>query len=491
MRIDFSNIETASAIPGAAAMIETFRAIGYSLETAIADIIDNSISAKAKNIYINRVWRGGNSIITIKDDGCGMNDEGIRRAMRPGAQNPLAERSLEDLGRFGLGLKTASFSQCRSLTVMSKMSGEAVSYWTWNLDYVAQTDKWELIKWAPEEYMNSLDNVESGTIVIWTSLDRIIPQSTKVDDDNAKRKFSEAFDKVKQHLAMTFHRFIENKTVKLYWAANEIRPWNPFCPEEDKLQVMPTEDIGNGVKVKGYILPHRNNFSSEQAYKNAEGIFGFSSHQGFYVYRGNRLLLAGDWLGLLRKEESYKLVRIQIDLPNSIDSDWQIDIKKSKAYPPIACRNNLIAYARNACGTGLNVYKHRGKIVRHRAGTQFQPLWEEKKKDDKWYFVVNRNHDMIRSVKTIAQDNIDRAIDLLLKFIEESIPTKTIYIREAKEEDSQKQPYSDVDLSFIKTAIELIYRNKIADGLTPEQARISIKNLEPFNEYEYLIEEML
>ena len=199
MHIDFSNIQTASAVPGAAAMIETFRAIGYSLETAVADIIDNSISAEAKNIYFNRVWKGGESIITIRDDGYGMSNEEIIQAMRPGAQNPLEERSLTDLGRFGLGLKTASFSQCRNLTVMSKQDGGAVSYWTWSLDYVAQSDKWKLIKGAPDEYINALEDVARGTIVIWSHLDRVIPSATREEDENAKRKFSEAFDKVKRH----------------------------------------------------------------------------------------------------------------------------------------------------------------------------------------------------------------------------------------------------------------------------------------------------
>ena len=227
MHIDFSNIQTASAVPGAAAMIETFRAIGYSLETAVADIIDNSISAQAKNVYINRVWKGGESIITIMDDGCGMANEEIIQAMRPGAQNPLEERSVTDLGRFGLGLKTASFSQCRNLTVMSKQKDGPVSYWTWSLDYVAQSDKWELIRWAPKEYEDALDGVSNGTIVIWSLLDRVITPATKEDDENAKRKFSEAFDKVKKHLSMTFHRFIENKIVKLHWCGHEITPWNP------------------------------------------------------------------------------------------------------------------------------------------------------------------------------------------------------------------------------------------------------------------------
>ena len=408
MNIDFSNIQTASAIPRAAAMIETFRAIGYSLETAVADIIDNSISAGARNIYINRVWRGGESMIIIKDDGHGMSDEEIIQAMRPGAQNPLEERSLTDLGRFGLGLKTASFSQCRNLTVISKKKGGNVNFWTWNLDYVALTNRWELVRWLPDESENMLDDVDSGTVVVWSNLDRVLPPLTRVDDENAKRKFSEAFDKVKSHLAMTFHRFLEDKSFKLYWCSHEI----------------------------------------------------------------------------------YKLVRIQVDLQNTVDSDWQIDIKKSKAYPPMGCRLQLESYAKRACGLGVEVYKHRGRILKRRAGSDFQPLWSEKKKDDKWYFVVNREHSMIKHLKLLAKEDPDQAIEMLLKFVEESIPTKTIYVKEAQEENTQRQPYSDIDLSIIKSMMKQIYRNQILDGLTPEQARLSLKYMEPFNEYEDLIDEL-
>lgn len=486
----FSDFKTAPAIPGAAAMIETFRAIGYSLETAIADIIDNSISAKAKNIIINRVWRGGASIITIKDDGCGMSNNEIIQAMRPGAQNPLMERSATDLGRFGLGLKTASFSQCRNLTVMSKKSG-CVAWWTWSLDYVAQKDCWELIQWAPEGFEEALNDVESGTIVIWSNLDRVISPSTKVDNENAKRKFSEAFDRVKRHLSMTYHRFIENGTIKLFWCGHQIEPWNPFCPAERKIQCQPTEQIGGNISVKGFVLPHKNNFSSEQAYKSAEGLYGFSAHQGFYVYRGDRLLLAGDWLGILRKEEAYKLVRIQVDLPNSVDSDWQIDIKKSKAYPPIGCRQQLESYAKKVCGLGMEVYKHRGRILKQRAGCDFQPLWSEKKKDNKWYFVVNRDHSMIRTIRQMAHDDPDNAIEILLRFIEESIPANTIYAKETNDKEVQKPPYSDMDMAVLRIMIEQTYKNQLADGLTSEQAKLSLKQMEPFNDYETLIDELI
>ena len=134
--MDYTNIQTAEAIPEASSMIETFRAIGYNLETAIADIIDNSISAGAKSIYIDRIWGGCDTVITIRDDGCGMNNNELIEAMRPGSQNPLDTRASTDLGRFGLGLKTASFSQCRKLSVISKKEDYNSVYWTWDLDYV-------------------------------------------------------------------------------------------------------------------------------------------------------------------------------------------------------------------------------------------------------------------------------------------------------------------------------------------------------------------
>jgi hypothetical protein len=488
--MDYSTYQTADAVPEAPSMIETFRAIGYNLETAVADIIDNSISAQARNIYINRIWRGGQSFVTIKDDGIGMNSDEIIQAMRPGAQNPLSDRQETDLGRFGLGLKTASFSQCRKLSVLSKRNNSKVAFWSWDLDYVSTCRKWELIRWMPDELKNELDDLQSGTLIVWSDLDRVLPPRTSESDENSKRKFSDSLDKVKNHIAMTFHRFIEEKTVKIYWCGHEIEAWNPFCIDEAKTQVQPTEYVNGGVRMKGYVLPHKNNFSSEGAYKKAEGINGYSAQQGFYVYRGKRLLLAGDWLGLFRKEEHYKLVRIQVDLPNKLDTEWQIDIKKSKAYPPASCRDQLESYAKAVRNIGVEVYRHRGKILKQRAGQNFQPLWLEKKKDNKWSFVINREHLMIQNLKTLAKTKPEQAIETLLKFIEETIPTKTIYINEAKDEDSEKIPFSDMDVNIIKEMLKQMFDNQIVEGKTPEQAKALLKTIQPFNEYEDIIEEL-
>lgn len=488
--MDYTCLHKASAEPKASSMIETFRAIGYNIETAVADIIDNSISANAKNIYINRIWKGGQSVISIMDDGCGMDNDELIQAMRPGSQNPLASRTETDLGRFGLGLKTASFSQCRKLTVVSRKAKEETTLWTWDLDFVAKCDKWELIRWAPDEYLEDFNKLKTGTIVIWSDLDRIINPSTSETDENAKRKFSRDLDRVKQHVAMTFHRFIEDKSITIYWCGEPIEPWNPFCMDESKTQEQPTDFIADGVKVKGYVLPHKNNFSTEFSYKAAEGMNGWNAHQGFYVYRGKRLILAGDWLGMFRKEEHYKLVRIQVDLPNTLDSEWQIDIKKSQASPPINCRAQLLSYAKSVRNKGEEVYRHRGKILRQRAGQSFQPLWLDKKKDDKWYFVINRKNEVIQQIKRDAQVNPSQAIETLLRLVEESIPTKNIYIKEAQGEETQKQPFSGFEVENIRGIVAQMYSNYLVDGHAPEKAKALLKSIEPFNLYEDLIDEL-
>ncbi len=319
--LDYSKYQTTSAIPEASSMIETFRAIGYNIETAVADIIDNSISANAKNIWINFDWKGADTWLSIKDDGSGMNNDELIQAMRPGSKNPLADRSSKDLGRFGLGLKTASFSQARQLTVLSKKQDYSCVYWTWDLDYVNQTGNWDLIKYLPDNFNeDALAALTSGTLVIWNDIDRVV-KHFRQNDNTALDKFLFIMELVKKHLAMVFHRFIESKKIKIFFQDNEISPWNPFLPGEQATQSFSEEQLHNGkVIIKGFVLPHKSKIS-EETYKYAEGTKGWNEHQGFYIYRNERLLLAGDWLGLFRKEEHYKLIRIQIDLPNSLDAD--------------------------------------------------------------------------------------------------------------------------------------------------------------------------
>lgn len=481
--VDFSKYQTTPAIPEASSMIETFRAIGYSIETAIADIVDNSISAGAKNIWVNFEWLGSGTWISVKDDGCGMDNDELIQAMRPGSKNPLEDRGSKDLGRFGLGLKTASFSQCKRLSVISKKVNYESVFWTWDLDFVNKTGNWDLLRYLPDgNFETEINQLNSGTIVIWNELDRLV-KDFKKDDENALDKFLQTMMHVKKHLAMVFHRFIENGKIKVIYQERPIEAWNPFMPYGLATQGFPEEPLFNGkVVVKGYVLPHKSKLSDDK-FKEAEGPKGWNEQQGFYIYRNERLLLAGDWLGMFRKEEHYKLARIEINLPNSLDSEWQIDIKKSVARPPFYLRDQLKAYASKVRAQAVEVYRHRGKNVKIYAGQKFVPLWIDHKRGDKWYYVINRKHPLIEKIKEMANGKPEKAIETLLRFIEETIPVKSIYIKEAEEPEAQGKPFEGIRHDEIFTLMKKIYDSYIDQGKSVEEAKATIENLEPFNLY--------
>ena len=253
--IDYSKYQSTPAIPEASSMIETFRAIGYSIEAAVADVIDNSISAEAKNIWLNFDWKGSETWLSIKDDGFGMSDEELIQAMKPGSKNPLDNRNDKDLGRFGLGLKTASFSQCRKLTVLSKKEGFQEAFWTWDLDYVKKSGKWELLKFLPQGNIKTeIENQKSGTIVLWNDIDRLV-KNLHSDAAKALDKFLLIIEQVKNHLSMVFHRFIESGSIKIWFQGRLIKAWNPFLATEAATQIFPDEYLNNGkVIVQGFVL---------------------------------------------------------------------------------------------------------------------------------------------------------------------------------------------------------------------------------------------
>ncbi len=486
--IDYSKYQTTSAIPEASSMIETFRAIGYNIETAIADIIDNSISANSKNIWINFEWKGSKTWLSIKDDGIGMNDAELIQAMRPGSKNPLQERNQKDLGRFGLGLKTASFSQARKLTVISKKADYKSVFWTWDLDFVNKTGNWDLIKYLPDENLETeISKLTTSTIVLWNDIDRVVKDFNQ-DDSKAEFKFNQTMEQVKKHLAMVFHKFIEQGKINIFFQGKKVDAWNPFLSNEKATQEFPPEKIQNGkVKIEGFVLPHKSKIS-EETYKNAEGVKGWNEQQGFYIYRNERLLLAGDWLGLFRKEEHYKLARIQIELPNTLDESWQIDIKKSIARPPLVFREQIRAYALKVRQQAVEVYRHKGKSVKQIAGQKFVPLWVDHKRGDKWFYKINRENPILTKIKEQAKKDSDKAIEMLLRFIEETIPSKSIYIKESEQPELQGTPFEDTNHEIIRTTMQAMYSSLIKQGKTDEEAKAIISNIEPFNNFIHFLE---
>lgn len=489
MMVDYSNIQTAAAEPEASSMIETFRAIGYSIETAIADLIDNSITAGAKNIWIDYDWKGSKTTLSILDDGIGMNSEQLVQAMRPGSKNPLDERHEDDLGRFGLGLKTASFSQSRKFTVLSKAKGYRPVFWTWDLDYVNQEQLWRLIRYIPNEeaWTKRIDMLETGTCVVWWDLDRLT-KGLLEENEEAKSKFLGVMDGVKSHLSMVFHKFMD-EGLKIYFRDRLIQPWDPFMIGVDGLQAKPeTRSEGGSIRIKGFVLPHRSKLSAEQYNYGKGPKDSWTAHQGFYVYRNKRLLVAGDWLGLFKREGHYDLCRIQIDLPNSFDDDWQIDIKKSIARPPSIYREEILALAKEVRNQAVEVYRHKGKVLKRKlASDEYFPFWEERARHGKRFYKINRNHPLLTDLYSKSGD-LKKDIEKVIQFIEETIPVPLITLQESENEKPHGQPFEGIDHNAIKETMQKLFNTYVSSGLSVEKAKARILNTEPYNFYPEYIE---
>ena len=480
------------ASPGAAELFESLRAFGYDLPTALADIIDNSISASARNIWIDMIWDGPGSRITIRDDGTGMSEDALRQAMRPGSLSPLEDRAANDLGRFGLGMKTASISQCRCLTVMSKTRDGEVSIRRWDLDYIASTGtgEWRLLKGSKllgDEDRALLGEQEQGTILFWDRLDQLVGDAAP-DDETAQKHFRERADAVKAHLAMVFHRFLRGRNaVRIHLNGRQIEAWDPFLEDTDKVDPLPAETLvadGEAVEVKAFILPHHSRITPEQ-HAGAAGPRGWNAHQGFYIYRNKRLLVAGDWLGLgMQKEEHFKLARIRIDLANSADLVWQIDVKKSRARPPAALRRDLLRIARAARGQASSIYRHRGKVVQRKLGSNDVFLWNHVVKRGKTYYKINRDHPLVRKVLDTADDKAP--VRALLALVEQTIPAPLIVINNAETPDGFGQPFEDSSAD-LKTAMAETFQALIEDGRDRPGAARALLTMEPFNQYPEMV----
>jgi len=330
--------------PRASALAESLRDIGYSLQTAVADVIDNSLTAGARRIELLADTHSESPTIGSIDDGTGMTETELLEAMRPGCRSPLDPRPKTDLGRFGLGLKTASFSQCRRLSVISR-KGSEMSCAVWDLDKVAKRDKWivELpadttgIPWSERL-------VADGTLVVWERLDRIVDS----DFTSSRRDLVRQLDETATHIEFVFHRFLSSgepkeRRVKILLNGREIQPFDPFHSNHVATQHHPEERFqvdGREIRIRPVTLPHRDKVSKTDWQRYA-GPEGYVKNQGFYLYRNRRLIVHGTWFRLARQLELTKLSRVMIDIPNNLDAEWKIDVKKAWAQPPPPVRERL------------------------------------------------------------------------------------------------------------------------------------------------------
>lgn len=476
--------------PDAGSMIESMRAFGYSTPAAIADLVDNSISAGAENIWINLQWEGASSWVLVQDDGRGMIEQELTEAMRLGSRSPSEHRGPDDLGRFGLGLKTASFSQCRTLTVASKPEGSKRSLRRWDLDYVHETQDWALLTDADdlaEQILEPLAALDRGTMVLWQRADRLVGEDT-LEDEQAHDRFLTTIRHVEDHVAMTFHRFLVGpRGVKLWVNDQAVEPWDPFLEAHGATQRLAEETLvlrDGRVKVSPFVLPHHSKLSREE-HRRAAGQRGWNAHQGFYVYRGRRLLVSGEWLRLFQKEEHSKLARIRVDLPNSLDADWQIDVRKATARPPGALRADLRRIGEYTRRAATQVYRHRGKVIARRASKQHVFVWRQELRRGKVGYAVNREHPLI-------QELIDRNPDAeaALRLVEETVPTALIALDASERSDQQALPFELAPVDELAQMASDIYRLVRGFGHDHDAALEQLSTMEPFDRFPELLGSM-
>ena len=326
--------------PDPARIMEGLRDTGYEFNTAMADIVDNSIAASASCVKVKIDMKPDNSIsVYVADNGVGMDMTGLMNAMKYGSTERIDPSSL---GKFGLGLKTASTAFCRCLSVLSKNSSSEYNKVRWDLDEICKVNKWRLLQ--PEILDDELDILEdvtdgnSGTLVIWEKVDRLMKDYKQ---DNSRRKaFEKLIENLKLHFSMVYQRFLDEKftnvkQVDIYINDEKLKPWDPFCKDEPNTQLLAEESVQiellNGEKVpfkiEAWLLPRVEQFSSKEAHKVARVN---NDNAGFYVYRENRLIHQGDWLNMFVKEPHYSLLRINFSFDHRLDDAFNVDIKKSR-----------------------------------------------------------------------------------------------------------------------------------------------------------------
>lgn len=469
--------------PNPSTLAISLRAFGYDITTAIADIIDNSITAAAKNIRINFIWAGMRSTISIIDDGIGMSEAKLNESMRLGTVTSESRRDIDDLGRFGLGLKTASFSQSKILTVATKQDTGEETCRRWDIDVITTQNKWLLIIPPLEEQKSLFNNLSShGTVVEWSNLDKILQLDSK-SISSFEDYFMSIADDVKNHISVTYESFSNVKDPVNFWInGRKIEMWDPFLSDNSFTTFLGEDQInlsdGKTIKISSYILPHHSKLSAEE-YSRASGTRGWNDQQGFYLYRNNRLIIQGDWFDLkLEKKEAYRLARIRIDIDNTMDDIWGIDVKKAKAIPPAILKKDLQRIAKLTRVESSKIFRHRGKSIARSADKNNSYMWEQRNVNNKYYFAINRAHPLIKKFLDEIVDQ--KAFEQLLKLLESSVPIPLILNVAAEEPNGQLQDFNAFSDNELLQIFKEMYNFYIKYGKNEAEIINIISKSEPF-----------
>lgn len=471
-------VTTEEIIPDPESLLESIRSVGYSLKEAISDLIDNSISAKASKIQI--IFELNDSLeFHLLDDGDGMNHQNLVSAFRLGSTNPKTVREDNDLGRFGMGMKTASLSQCRAVTVTTKQNNNLITR-TLDLDEVGSHKKWIIgEKAVTARIIELLDRVDKGTIVTWEKID----QSNISDDE-----FEILLLDIRNYISLCFHRFMERTNKKISFYLNDV-VIKPVSPVVDDSQVFSEIDLdGVDSKMRAFTIPIRKDHKTNTLFNSFELFNGVENQQGIYIYRSDRLLCFGGWLGIVKPNNSYKLCRVIIDFKNDYSSDtiWSIDIKKTKAEIPYVYRQEIKRFVKKA---QKDSSRKIGKFNRRELGRSISNLYDnvelwEIKKNNKygcWEYSLNINSPIFKGIlQKISKDELD----LLLKLIARNIPIADIIDNNDEEPANHDTLYAEIDLEDVlgveKKHTKNLLNILIQSGETKAKAIEDILRIEPF-----------
>ena len=491
--------------PDAQCLLEALRGMDYTPASAIADLIDNSISANATEVhllFLPQNDRNPKPIVVIADNGAGMTSDELLKAMRLGGINPRNTRDITDLGRFGLGLKTASFSQCRRLTVYSRKNKKS-SCFCWDLDYIANNKEnggWNILDGripSHPEIKKLISGMKHGTVVIWEELDRFLPEG--ISEEN----FIEAIKSVELYLRLYFHRFLQStaQRLKIFVNGRSIKALDPFMETNSRTSKSPEQKLGSNedsVSFCGFILPHKDKLTSDQ-YIEGGCINGWVSHEGFYIYRNERLLLPGSWLGLGRhshdkkrwiQDELHQLVRIRLDITNRCDENWKIDIRKSSASPPLSIQKELTRLAERLREQARKVYVFRGGYKPRQEMEDYSYVWVPmENQQGKIRYRINTEHPLITSLLQ-KSGNLSSDIQSLFRILEDTVPVQKIWLDSAEGKNIGTFPEQDStgsNTQQYKQILEIIQSMLDIGNKTILEIQLILLQTPPFNLYETLI----
>jgi hypothetical protein len=458
------------------------RAVGYSLPTALADIIDNSVSAESTKIQVMFDANAATPFIYVLDNGRGMDGTEARLSMQLAGTGGSAARAPEDLGRFGLGLKTASLSQCRRLTLISKKAGKITAL-RWDLVYLAASRSWDLMVLDHDDTPDlpgfaALDALEHGTLVIWEDLDRVAAQM-----QNFSRLLDAQMIEATAHLSLVFHRFLSgdgHPRVNIEINSVEIASADPFLVKSPATQASLIEVIdvaGSKISVQAFTLPFTSRMSASER-KRATANGDLRDSQGFYIYRAGRLVIWGTWFRLVARADMSKLTRVKVDIPNSLDSLWSLDIKKSSAVPPAIVRERLAALASTFVRPSERAHTYRGRTPGSVDPTV--RAWEAVEDRDAVRYVLNTSHPLVIALTQRIDQTSMALLNGLVRVLENTLPLQDIYNRFSRDKVAIELSSQPDQLELWKNALLLLWSIS-KDSEMPDDFLDRMLAAEPFS----------